>query len=103
MRISRLILIVAALLVALPGVGLAATVTVAEDQVEWAASDGDDIGFIGTDATGVFFIRDDALETTATGTAVFSGMPASSTFSILPPGPRARAHRQLLRPVSSES
>ena len=43
---------------------LAATVTVAENNVEWAAANGDDISFIKPDTTGHIYIQDDALETT---------------------------------------
>jgi hypothetical protein len=56
------------------------TVTVAENEVEWAAANGDDITTIEPDSTGILLIRDDALETTKSGTAVFSGIPADSTF-----------------------
>jgi hypothetical protein len=80
--VSFALVVAVALLVVVPVVGLiiAATVTVAEDEVEWATSNGDDISSIGVNATGTFFIRDDALETTKAGTAVFSGIPANSTF-----------------------
>jgi hypothetical protein len=55
-------------------------VSVAEDNVEWAAANGDDITSIQPDSTGFFLIRDHALETTPSGTAVFSGIPAISKF-----------------------
>jgi hypothetical protein len=48
------------------------TVTVAENEVEWAAANGDNITAILPDSTGILLIRDDALETTKSGTAVFS-------------------------------
>jgi translation initiation factor IF-1 len=59
---------------------------VSENEVEWAADDGDDITTIEPDTTGVFFIRDDALDSTKTGTAVFSGIPANSKFFDIPNG-----------------
>jgi len=58
--------IAVASLVAVLGAGLvlAGTVAVAEDDVEWAAANGDVISSIRPNVTGVFFIFDDALETT---------------------------------------
>ena len=46
----------------------------------WAADNGDDITSNEPDSTGVFFIRDDALDTPLSGTAIFSGIPANSKF-----------------------
>ena len=49
-----------------------AAVTVLENEVEWAAANGDDIAFVKPDTTARFYIRDDALETTKLGTRVFT-------------------------------
>ena len=43
------------------------TVSVVENGVEWAVVNGDDITSIQPGSTGIFFIRDDALETTPSG------------------------------------
>lgn len=48
-------------------------VSVAEDDVEWADSDGDSVSSIKPDSTGIFFIKDGALETTKSGTATWNG------------------------------
>ena len=83
------IIVALGLLVAVIGMGpaffgaspvFAAAITVAEDEVEWAALDGNDISSVRPDVTADFLIRDDVLEKTNSGTAVFSGIPASSKF-----------------------
>ncbi len=58
----------------------AATVTLAEDDVEFAAADGADISSAKPNSTSTIFILDGALETTKSGTAVFSGNVTSSKF-----------------------
>jgi hypothetical protein len=79
----RILLIVAVLGVALAGIFTArAAVTVAEDDVEWAATNGDDISWVTPDTTAFFFIEDDALETTKTGTATWSGTTAAVAAGI---------------------
>ena len=71
--------IAVASLVAVLGAGLvlAGTVAVAEDDVEWAAANGDVISSIRPNVTGVFFIFDDALETTKSGTGTWSATTAT--------------------------
>jgi hypothetical protein len=59
---------------------IAATVTVAEDDVEFAAANGDDVSSAKPNSTSTIFILDGALETTKSGTAVFSGNVTSSKF-----------------------
>jgi hypothetical protein len=61
---------------------LAATVTVAEDTVEWASATGDNVTYVKPDSTAHFFITDAALETTKSGTAVFSGLTADTYFDV---------------------
>jgi translation initiation factor IF-1 len=61
-------------------------VTVAENEVRWIKDNGGDITSTEPDSTAVFFIRDDALDTTKSGTAVFSGIPANSKFFDIPNG-----------------
>ena len=56
------------------------TVSVAENAVVWATANGDEVTTIQPDSSGVIFVRDDALEDKATGTAVFSGLPAGSKY-----------------------
>ena len=58
----------------------AATVTIAENDVEFAKADGTDVTSAKPNSTSTIFIRDDALETTKSGTAVFSGIPTDSKF-----------------------
>ena len=58
----------------------AATVTIAEDDVEFATAAGVDISSASLNSTTTIFVRDDALETTKSGTAVFSGIPTDSKF-----------------------
>ena len=58
----------------------AATVTIAEDDVEFAKADGTDVSSAKPNSTSTIFIRDDALETTKSGTAVFSGIATDSKF-----------------------
>ena len=86
---STLFIVVAlGLVVAIMGAGsvflgaslVYAAVSVAEDDVEWAAANGDDISLIGLDVTSHIYVRDAGLETTVSGTAVFSGIPANSKF-----------------------
>jgi hypothetical protein len=65
----------------------AAAVAPADSEVAWAASDGEDISYVGDSATVVFFINDDALESTKAGTAEWAGFASSqgdagNTFSI---------------------
>jgi hypothetical protein len=85
MRTIRFALTVVAVasLVALLGAGLVlgATVTVAEDDVEWATSIGEGISFIRPESTGVFFINDNAgrLETSP---SVVDSWPATTTASL---------------------
>ena len=59
----------------------------ADGNVEWAASDGEDISFVSVSTTAVFFINDDALETTKAATAEWIGFAANqgdanNTFDI---------------------
>ncbi len=58
----------------------AATVTIAENDVEFATAAGVDVSSAKPNSTSTIFIRDDALETTKSGTAVFSGIPTDSKF-----------------------
>lgn len=62
----------------------AATVTIAEDQVEFGKANGDEATSAKPNSTSTIFIRDGALETTKTGTAVFGSVvvDGSKTFSI---------------------
>ena len=55
------VVLLVTVLVASPVLG--APVTVAEDDVEWAAANGDNISFVAPNSTGNFFIQDAALET----------------------------------------
>lgn len=64
-----------------------AIVAPADGNVEWAASDGEDISFVSVSTTAVFFINDDALETTKAATAEWIGFAANqgdanNTFDI---------------------
>lgn len=59
--------------------------------MRWIKDNGDDITSIEPDSTAVFFIRDDALDTAKSGTAVFSGIPANSKFFDIPNGAAAPA------------
>jgi len=63
-----------------PRTAYAAVVTVVENTVEFGAATGADVTSAKPNSTSTIFIRDDALETTKSGTAVFSGIPASSKF-----------------------
>ena len=63
-----------------PRTAYAAVITVAEDNVEFAASDGNDVTSAKPNSTSTLLIRDDALETTKSGTAAFSGIPRNSKF-----------------------
>jgi len=63
-----------------PRTAYAAVVSVAENTVEFAAANGDDVTSAKPNSTSTIMIRDDALETTKSGTAVFSGMAADSDF-----------------------
>ena len=87
-KATRISFLVAAMLltaVVAAGVLSAAAVIVAEDQVEWAAANGDDIGSVKPDVNANFFVRDDALQTTKSGTRSFTlGATAAegSTFNI---------------------
>ena len=56
----------------------AATVTIAENEVEFAKANGDEATSAKPNSTARIFIRDDALETTKSGTAVFSGFANNS-------------------------
>ena len=58
----------------------AATVTIAENEVEFATAAGVDVSSAKPNSTTTIFIRDDALETTKSGTAAFSGIPTDSKF-----------------------
>jgi len=60
----------------------AATVTVAEDTAEWGSAAGAGISYVKPDSTANFFIKDGALETTKSGTAVFSGLTADYYFDV---------------------
>jgi hypothetical protein len=51
---------------------------VADNTVEWTDSSGNDITHVKPDTTAVFYINDDALETTEAGVATFSGHPTNS-------------------------
>lgn len=51
----------------------AALVTVDENKVEFASSDGDDISFARPDVMATFFVKDGALESTKAGTAKYTG------------------------------
>ena len=53
----------------------AAIVTVDENTVEFASSDGDDISFARPDVMVTFFVKDGALESTKAGTATYQGGP----------------------------
>ena len=87
------IIVALGLLVAVMGAGsvffgprsaYAAPATVAENEVEWTAANGDSISFVKLNVTSTIYIRDDALETTKGGTAVFSALRATSTFFDIP-------------------
>ena len=56
----------------------AATVTIAENEVEFATADGTDASSAKPNSTTTIFVRDDALETTKTGTAVFGPLPGTT-------------------------
>ena len=58
----------------------AATVTIAENEVEFAKANGEDATSARPNSTSTIFIRDDVLETTKSGTAVFAGAATSSKF-----------------------
>jgi hypothetical protein len=65
----------------------AAAVAPADSEVAFAASDGEDISYVGDSATVVFFVNDDALESTKSGTATWIGYSsgqgdAGNTYSI---------------------
>ena len=55
-------------------------VTVNENEVEWTDSAGNSIAHINQTATAFFYIKDDALQTTKTGSAEFSGQASGSKF-----------------------
>lgn len=86
-KVTRISLLVAAmLLTAVVGSAvLSAAVIVAENELEWADANGDDISSIRPDVTASFYVRDDALEKTTAGTRTFTlgtPAPAGSTFGI---------------------
>jgi hypothetical protein len=59
--------------------GAPMVVTVLEDDVEWTDSAGDDISYVRPDIFGSFYIQDDALETTSSGTASWGNMGTTTT------------------------
>jgi len=61
-----------------------AALTVVADTVEWTASNGDDVTHVKPGTTAVFYINDDALETTKAGVATFSGQGATTRFFDVP-------------------
>jgi len=70
-KVTKIFFLLAAmLLTAVVGAGVlsAAEVVVAENNVEWAATNGDNISSIKPGVTASFIVRDDALETTTAGT-----------------------------------
>ncbi len=61
-------------------------VSVLEDDVEWSTSSADDTDFLKADVFGNFYVQDDALETTLSGTATWGNLetsiPAGDDFRI---------------------
>jgi len=55
-----------------------AVVTVSDNNVEWAANDGEKISFVKADSVGIFYIQDDALETTKDGTRFWGSIGATT-------------------------
>ncbi|MDA1349152.1 MAG: hypothetical protein O3A47_09875 [Chloroflexi bacterium] len=51
------------------------TITVPEDDVRWATSDGEPISAVRSDVIGTFFIKDGALSTRPGGTATWGNTP----------------------------
>ena len=87
-KVSKIFFLLAAmLLTAVVGAGVlsAAEVVVAENDVEWAATNGDNISSIKPGVTASFIVRDDALETTTGGTRTITltaAAAAGAEFSI---------------------
>jgi len=84
-KLAKISVFLAAILIAVTGFSQsvqtteAAAMSVADGAAAWTNTSGEDISYIQSDATAYFYVVDDALETTKTGTAVWKGL--SSTAS----------------------
>ena len=57
----------------------AALIAPPDGEVEWAATDGEEISYVGASTTGTFFINASTLETTKSGTAEWDGLALDQT------------------------
>ena len=84
-KLAKISVFLAAILIAVTGFSQsvqtteAAAMSVADGAAAWTNTSGEDISYIQSDATAYFYVVDDALETTKTGTAVWKGLSGTAS------------------------
>ena len=84
-KLAKISVFLAAILIAVTGFSQsvqtteAAAMSIADGAAAWTNTSGEDISYIQSDATAYFYVVDDALETTKTGTAVWKGLSGTAS------------------------
>ena len=81
-KLAKISVFLAAILIAVTGFSQsvqtteAAAMSIADGAAAWTNTSGEDISYIQSDATAYFYVVDDALETTKTGTCLLYTSPS---------------------------
>lgn len=84
-KLAKICVFLAAILIAVTGFSQsaltteAAAMTIADGAAAWTNTTGEDISYVQSDVTAYFYVVDDALETTKTGTGVWAGLSGAAS------------------------